>query len=281
MQPSEHNLILLTVVSLAMLVAAAVISRALQNRGRLFRLSLRVLTTLLSLMAFLLLTRTLWWQLSGSLAPKINWQRSPSFYITAAVFTGGVIRMWSSRPGSAQARILYLSAFLAAVTVIVGGSETILGNMHNTRSAALDSAVHAAAGKAAPVFDFVDAEGRRHTLSEYKGDVVLLNFWSASCGPCIGEMPALSAIQNRYAGRGFTLLLLSTDDAPTMSKFFASHPTDAVKGRLISPEVVPKFYNAYEAWPISYLIDRDGLVVEAWLGAATPEWIQQRIESKL
>jgi hypothetical protein len=94
-------------------------------------------------------------------------------------------------------------------------------------------------------------------------------------------MPTLSGLARRFADRGFMLVLLSADNAPSLATFYASHPTAAVKGRLTSPELVPSFYHAYDACPISYLIDRNGLVVDAWLGAPPPEWIENRVSSEL
>ena len=58
---------------------------------------------------------------------------------------------------------------------------------------------------------FVDPQGRTRTLAEFKGRVVLLNFWATWCAPCIREMPSLSRLQAELGGEDFTVIALSED----------------------------------------------------------------------
>jgi thiol-disulfide isomerase/thioredoxin len=55
-------------------------------------------------------------------------------------------------------------------------------------------------------------EGKKVTLSEYRGKVVLINFWAGWCGPCLHEMPGLFDLQKRLSGKGFTVLAVNMDE---------------------------------------------------------------------
>ncbi|NOZ32383.1 MAG: TlpA family protein disulfide reductase [Alphaproteobacteria bacterium] len=59
--------------------------------------------------------------------------------------------------------------------------------------------------------DFNDPSGSQTSMSALRGDVLLVNFWASWCGPCRREMPALSALQARYGGRGFEIITINLD----------------------------------------------------------------------
>ena len=63
----------------------------------------------------------------------------------------------------------------------------------------------------APAGTFTDQSGKAHSLADYRGRVVLLNFWATWCAPCVKEMPSLAKLQTRLAGPGFTVVALSED----------------------------------------------------------------------
>lgn len=69
----------------------------------------------------------------------------------------------------------------------------------------------------APNTPFFDAEGKPHLLSEYKGRVVLLNFWATWCAACMLEMPALNELQAAMEGEGLTVLTVNQDMDDTIS----------------------------------------------------------------
>lgn len=122
-------------------------------------------------------------------------------------------------------------------------------------------APHAAelAGAQAPDFVLKSMTGENLRLSEYRGEVVLINFWSGGCGDCRESMPALNDLYQRYREVGFQLLSVNMDrdqdDAYEMAANLGmSHPVLFDKGRKVSKE--------YEVatLPMILLVDREGVV---------------------
>ncbi len=70
---------------------------------------------------------------------------------------------------------------------------------------------------------FVDEEGNEHTLAQWQGKYVLVNFWATWCAPCRKEMPALEALQQEFGGDRFEVLTIATtrNPLPAVRKFFA------------------------------------------------------------
>mgnify|MGYP003340388550 CR=1 FL=1 len=66
--------------------------------------------------------------------------------------------------------------------------------------------------QSAPKFELKDANGAKVTIEEYKGKVVLLNFWATWCEPCREEMPAMQRLEKRFAGRPFTILAVNVGE---------------------------------------------------------------------
>ena len=84
------------------------------------------------------------------------------------------------------------------------------GEMHDHEAEA--AAADAARVGPAPDFTLTDMQGNDVSLSDYKGQVVLLNFWATWCGPCKIEMPWFVEFQQQYKDKGFTVLAVSLDD---------------------------------------------------------------------
>ncbi len=119
----------------------------------------------------------------------------------------------------------------------------------------------------APAFDLEDFDGRRHRLSDYRGKVVLLDFWATWCGPCIAAMPKMQSLHERYADRGLVVAGIAvrenSREAPVTFfrekgyGYLALHGDDAVTA-------------AYDVRgiPLLVLIVPDGTVAMTHLGMA-------------
>jgi thiol-disulfide isomerase/thioredoxin len=66
---------------------------------------------------------------------------------------------------------------------------------------------------------FVDSRGTRHTLSQFTGKVVVLNFWATWCAPCVEEMPAFARLQARWAAAGVQFVGISAEDVAKAEPF--------------------------------------------------------------
>src|SRR5713101_8494248 len=75
-----------------------------------------------------------------------------------------------------------------------------------------DLAIAKSADQTAPEVTFKDLDGKDTTLSQYRGKVVLVNFWATWCEPCRVEIPWLIEMQQKYSAKGFTVLGVDVDD---------------------------------------------------------------------
>lgn len=81
------------------------------------------------------------------------------------------------------------------------------------------------AGGATPPLALRDLGGREHKLSDYRGKVVVLNFWATWCEPCREEMPSMQRLQDKFAGRPFAILAVDFGEgAPRVREFLAKLP---------------------------------------------------------
>ncbi len=114
--------------------------------------------------------------------------------------------------------------------------------------------------RAAPDFTLKDSKGTRVSLSDYKGKVVVLNFWATWCGPCKTEIPWFIDFQKTYAAQGFTVLGVSMDE----DGWKAVNPYAASRGInypiVLGNEEVNMLYGGIEALPTTLVIGRDGRV---------------------
>ncbi|MDF2187819.1 TlpA disulfide reductase family protein [Paraflavitalea sp. CAU 1676] len=127
--------------------------------------------------------------------------------------------------------------------------------------------VKAATGKKKPAPDFTgyDLQGNKVTLATLRGKVVLINFWSIGCGPCIGEMPALNKLVEKYRGNSEVVFLAVTgDEKDKLQQFFR-------KRRFLYQVVqgAGRMQHDYEveSLPVHIVIGKEGQVVDRSTGA--------------
>jgi peroxiredoxin len=123
------------------------------------------------------------------------------------------------------------------------------------------AALAAAADSSGPAPDFTlnQLSGTPASLSQYKGQVVLVNFWATWCGPCQQELPLLDQVYKKYQPAGFTLLGVNVDkDAPAVRALLERKPLSFPV--LLDPaNAVSKAYHV-DDMPSSVLIDRKGVI---------------------
>jgi peroxiredoxin len=128
------------------------------------------------------------------------------------------------------------------------------------RNAYVDSVVKALVNKHAPDFNLTDMQGKKWSLSELRGKVVVLNFWYTSCPPCVEEMPQLNEITKLYSPDKVVFLALTFNDAQKVKAFLQKHEFSYT----ILPDSKPtdQLYNM-TGWPTSLVIDKKGIITFA------------------
>ena len=134
--------------------------------------------------------------------------------------------------------------------------------------------------KIAPPFSLPDATGTPIRLSDYKGRVVLLNFWATWCHGCKTEIPWYIEFQDKWKGRGLTVIGASMDDdgwkvvKPFVKDKKVNYPM------VIANDNLAKQYGLGEM-PLSVLIDREGRIADSHSGVVDPHAWETRILSLL
>ncbi len=114
-------------------------------------------------------------------------------------------------------------------------------------------------GRTAPDFVLKSATGENLRLSEYRGDVVMINFWATWCGPCRQEMPLLDELYGRYQRVGFSLLGVNIDDDSRRAMAMVNELGVNFPVLFDEEKKVSKLYEV-EAMPLTILLDREGTV---------------------
>ncbi len=114
-------------------------------------------------------------------------------------------------------------------------------------------------GQSAPDFALKSSTGENLRLSEYRGDVVMINFWATWCGPCRQEMPLLDELYTRYERVGFNLLGVNIDDDSRRAMQMIEELGVNFPVLFDASKEVSKLYEV-DAMPVTVLVDREGNV---------------------
>lgn len=114
-------------------------------------------------------------------------------------------------------------------------------------------------GQQAPDFALKSSTGENLRLSEYRGDVVMINFWATWCGPCRQEMPLLDELYSRYQRVGFNLLGVNIDDDSSRAMKMVDELGVSFPVLFDARKEVSKLYEV-NAMPVTVLVDREGNV---------------------
>jgi cytochrome c biogenesis protein CcmG, thiol:disulfide interchange protein DsbE len=158
-------------------------------------------------------------------------------------------------------RIRWFLHFIATLSIL-----SLLGGCYgNSRPSRV--------GSPAPDFTVKDSE-HAVTLSQFKGQVIVLNFWATWCPPCIEEMPSLVQMQALMRSKGITVVAVSVDaDERSYHQFLRDHNVTLLTVR--DPgQKSNTLYGTFK-FPETYVIDRDGIVRRKFIGAV--DWTQRDV----
>ncbi|MGA6988680.1 MAG: TlpA disulfide reductase family protein [Terriglobales bacterium] len=162
-----------------------------------------------------------------------------------------------------------LLAALPATLLTIGLSCALIGcysGSHPTRI-----------GSNAPDFTVQDSD-HKVTLSQFHGQVVVLNFWATWCPPCVEETPSLVQMQARFKNKGVVVLAVSIDeDEAEYHKFLNQYHVNMVTVRDESQKTA-RLYGTF-GWPETYVIDRNGIIRRKFIGPV--DWTSPEVSDYL
>ena len=131
-------------------------------------------------------------------------------------------------------------------------------------------------------FMLKDVSGADVLLSDYAGDVILLDFWATWCAPCRIEIPGFLELLDDYGDQGFTVLGVSIDDTVIALEYYIEdmqmdYPVLIGDGR----DDIKDYYGPLVGFPTTFLIDREGNICHQHIGFATKEQFEAEILSLL
>ena len=121
-------------------------------------------------------------------------------------------------------------------------------------------------------------------LDSLKGKVVLINFWATWCGPCIAEIPEFNSLLKKYEEKNFEILGISVNDTEQqLKKFITRFNVDypLLFGSIEKMNTVIINYGGFNSVPVSYLINREGLVVRGYPGAIIGDYWTSVLENDI
>lgn len=135
--------------------------------------------------------------------------------------------------------------------------------------------------KPAPVLVLPDEQGNTIRLADFKGKVVVLNFWATWCGPCKFEIPWLIEFQRQYKDQGFSVIGVSMDEGgwPAVRPFLEEAKTNYPI--LLGTDETAAAFGGIEVLPTTFIIDRQGRITSTHMGLTGKDDFENAIKAAL
>jgi peroxiredoxin len=170
---------------------------------------------------------------------------------------------------------------LALVVVASVVALMLYFGYHQARRTGAGSAPRITQSTVAPDFSLESLDGTTMRLSDLRGKAVLLNFWATWCGPCKIEMPWFVDLQNQYRSQGLQIVGVAMDDASKADIGKFAQDMGVNYPILIGKESVGDEYGGVPALPETFLIGRDGKIVDKIIGLKGKAEIEDSIKKAL
>ena len=169
-----------------------------------------------------------------------------------------------------------LFAPIAIALLVIGGFAVY--QISGSKSMAVDTANAATVSspdnpvntetKPAPDFELKGIDGKTYKLSDFRGKVVVLNFWATWCPPCRKELPEYAEIQKEYADQGVQFIGIAVDDEgmDKVKGWVEKNPVATADPILIPDQKTIGSYGDLSAIPVTFFIDRKGMIRDSFVG---------------
>ena len=135
-------------------------------------------------------------------------------------------------------------------------------------------------GKPAPEVKFKDLDGNDVTLAQYKGTVVLVDFWATWCPPCRMAIPGLNELHRKYKDRGVSIVGISVDENPKALVGF-DRETHIEYVSLLTSEKAEKAFGSIVGLPSTFVLDRQGKVYKSYVGEVDRDELESDLQALL
>jgi len=161
---------------------------------------------------------------------------------------------------------------LFVVTAVLGIAVGVALHLA-TREQPLDTIPSASAAPALLAAKLPDLQARPQALEQWRGKVMVINFWATWCAPCREEIPALIKFQNEYGPKGVQIIGIAIDQADKVRPYAAQMKMNypVLIGDADGVELVQRAGNPLGGLPYTVILDRSGTAVHSHLGSITAE----------
>ena len=162
----------------------------------------------------------------------------------------------------------------------VGGESVTPGRNAGGSSASSKGTSCDAEGRATYDFVLKNQLNAPVKMADYKGKVVIVNFWATWCGPCKVEIPDFVKLYDQYKDKGLVIVGISVDDSPDQLQAFMKEFKMNYPVLQMTPDV-ESAWGPFYGYPTSFIVARDGSICTKHLGPATKEQFEQEIKGLL
>lgn len=126
---------------------------------------------------------------------------------------------------------------------------------------------------------FHDVDGKSQVLNQWKGKLIVVNFWATWCPPCLEEMPELSRLNDKYHDRGLVVLGISTDELDKIRVFSKEHPVSypLLAGNTEAMELGVSLGNDKGVLPYTVVIKPDGTIAKTYFGQVNQALLERTL----
>jgi peroxiredoxin len=134
-----------------------------------------------------------------------------------------------------------------------------------------------------PAFTLLDVEDKPHSIGDWDGQVILVNFWATWCPPCVREIPAFNQLYESYKDKGFTIIGIALDNKQDVIDFIDPMSVEypILLGDQQGIKLTQDYGNRLGVLPFSVIIDRQGRIIERHRNEMTFEEAEQLVKPLL